>query len=53
MAYSKYTKLRIISYRRLGYRAYIISKKLREGIKASRRGVQKMLAHFKPREGNR
>ncbi len=47
MVYSKYTKHRILCYRRLGYRAYRISKKLRqEGIETSRRGVSKMLARF-------
>ncbi len=44
MVYSKYTKHRILYYRRLVYRAYTISKKLREeGIQTSRRGISKML----------
>ncbi len=47
MVYNKYSKHRILCYRRLGYRAYIISKKLREeGIQTSRRGVSKMLTRF-------
>ena len=44
MVFSDYTKQRILSYHRLGYKAYTIARKLHEeGISASRRSVLKML----------
>ena len=59
MVNSDYTKQRILSYHRLGYKAYTITRKLhKEGFSASRRGVLKMLKRYeelgtiKRREGS-
>ena len=47
MVFSDYTKQRILIHYRLGYKAYIIARKLQEeGITASRRGVLKMLKRY-------